>query len=25
MRQTGDEFRQGKVAPLPKSAVAYEF
>jgi hypothetical protein len=25
MRQTGDEFRQGKVAPLPKSAVASAF
>jgi hypothetical protein len=25
MRQTGDEFRQGKVAPLPKSAVASSF
>jgi hypothetical protein len=25
MRQTGDEFRQGKVAPLPKSAVASGF
>ena len=25
MRQTGEEFRQGKVAPLPKSAVASSF
>lgn len=25
MRQTGEEFRQGKVAPLPKSAVASGF
>jgi hypothetical protein len=25
MRQTGEEFRQGKVAPLPKSAVAAGF
>jgi hypothetical protein len=22
MRETGDEFRQGKIAPLPKSTVA---
>jgi hypothetical protein len=25
MRQTGEEFRQGKVAPLPKSAIASGF
>ena len=25
MRQTGEEFRQGKVAPLPKSAIASSF
>ncbi len=25
MRQTGEEFRQGKVAPLPKSAIAAGF
>jgi hypothetical protein len=25
MRQTGEEFREGKIAPLPKSAVASSF
>jgi len=25
MRETGEEFKQGKIAPLPKRAVAASF